>query len=138
MIKYALICELEHEFEGWFSSSSAYDEQAGAGLVECPECGTSQVRKALMAPAVKTSRSREGADSMEKMAAKVRAHIRRNYDYVGEDFADEARAIHEGDKPERLIYGETTPEQSKALKEEGVPVSPLPDELAPTPRKKAH
>jgi len=138
MIKYALICDRNHDFEGWFSDSAAYDDQSAAGLVECPECGSSEVRKALMAPAVATSRSREAAASMQEMAAKVRAHIRSNYDYVGEDFATEARAIHDGDKPERLIYGETTPEESKALQEDGVPVSPLPDELAPTPPKKAH
>ena len=93
-----------------------------------------------MAPAVSTSRKKEASPEaqMRAMASKVRSHIRENYDYVGEDFATEARAIHEGEKPERLIYGETSAAQSQSLQEDGVPVTPLPDALAPTPPKKAN
>ena len=140
MIKYALKCEYEHEFEGWFSDSASYDDQADRGLVECPNCGSSVVGKALMTPSVSTARKREATpqSQMAEMAGKVRAHIRNNYDYVGDDFATEARAMHEGEKPERLIYGEASPKESKALSDEGVPVSPLPDELAPVPPKKVN
>ncbi|WP_300528302.1 DUF1178 family protein [Maricaulis sp.] len=140
MIKYALLCDEEHKFEAWFSSSDGYDEQVKRGLVECPHCGSTQVRKALMAPAVSTSRKKEASPQaqMQAMAAKVRSHIRENYDYVGEDFATEARAMHEGEKPERLIYGETSAAESQSLQEDGVPVTPLPDALAPTPPKKAN
>lgn len=140
MIKYALLCDEEHAFEAWFSSSDGYDEQARRGLVECPHCGSTQVRKALMAPAVSTSRKKEASPEaqMRAMASKVRSHIRENYDYVGEDFATEARAMHEGEKPERLIYGETSAAQSQSLQEDGVTVTPLPDALAPTPPKKAN
>ncbi|WP_300553788.1 DUF1178 family protein [Maricaulis sp.] len=140
MIKYALLCDEEHTFEAWFSSSDGYDEQVQRGLVECPHCGSTQVRKALMAPAVSTSRNKEASPEaqMRAMAAKVRSHIRENYDYVGEDFASEARAMHEGEKPERLIYGETSAAESQSLQEDGVPVTPLPDALAPTPPKKAN
>jgi hypothetical protein len=140
MIKYALVCDEEHEFEAWFSNSDAYDEQVARGLVECPHCGTTSVRKALMAPAVKTSRKREASPEhqLREAASKVRAHIRDNFDYVGDDFTKEARAMHDGEKPERLIYGEASPAESQALKDDGVPVSPLPDALAPVPPKKAH
>lgn len=131
MIKYALICENEDEFEGWFDSSAAYDEQEAKGLVSCPICASAKVRKAPMAPAV--ARNRESA---AEIAAKVRAHIRDSFDYVGDSFADEARAIHEGDAPDRPIWGEATPDEAKAMAEEGLPVAPLPAPLAPvSPRK---
>tara|TARA_R110000868_G_scaffold68551_8_gene202649 strand:+ start:15875 stop:16297 length:423 start_codon:yes stop_codon:yes gene_type:complete len=140
MIRYALVCDEEHEFEAWFSNSTAFDEQNQRDLVECPQCGSVDVRKAVMSPAVATSRKREATPEakLKAMAAQVKAHIRTNYDYVGGDFAAEARAIHAGDKPDRLIYGETSPQEGEALREEGVPVAPLPDVLAPTPPKKAN
>ncbi|MBO6729262.1 MAG: DUF1178 family protein [Maricaulis sp.] len=140
MIKYALLCDQDHEFEAWFSNSASYDDQVARKLVECPHCGSLDVRKALMAPAVRTSRKREASpeEQVKQMASKVRAHIRDNYDYVGDEFASEARAMHEGEKPERLIYGETSAEESKALTDEGVPVTPLPDAFAPTPPKKVN
>ncbi len=141
MIRYALLCDADHEFEAWFSSSDSYDEQAARGLVECPHCGSVTVRKALAAPAVSTSRAKEARSEQRKlaeMAGKVRAHIRQNFDYVGEDFAREAREMHEGRKEARLIYGETSPEESRRLIEDGVAVTPLPDLFAPVPPKKAN
>ncbi|MGY6628300.1 MAG: DUF1178 family protein [Oceanicaulis sp.] len=162
MIRYALVCDAGHEFEAWFSSSDGYEEQAARGLVECPHCGSNEVRKQIMTPAVRTSRSREvrgaarpaapdaaaepvinvpgeaGAADFEAVARKVRAHIRSHYDYVGEDFARQARAIHAGDAPQRLIYGETSPAEREKLSEEGVPCAPLPAPFAPIPAKKAN
>ena len=142
MIRYALVCDAEHEFEAWFSDSQACDDQIARDLVECPHCGSHAVRKALMAPAVSTARKREAAASpqaeLKQLADRVKAHIRKNFDYVGGDFAREARAMHAGEKPERLIYGETTAEESARLADEGVPVAPLPDALAPVPPKKAN
>ncbi|MCC5980383.1 MAG: DUF1178 family protein [Oceanicaulis sp.] len=142
MIRYALQCDEGHSFEAWFSSSEDYESQEARGLVECPTCGSVAVTRAVMAPAVRTSKGREMSTNaepdFEEVARKVRAHIRNNYDYVGPDFASEARAIHEGAKPERLIYGETTPEERTRLAEEGVPCAPLPEPFAPTPPKKAN
>lgn len=140
MIRYALICDSEHGFEAWFSDSAAYDDQAERGLVECPHCGSLAVRKAPMAPAVASGRKREASAERQaaEMASKVRAHIRGHYDYVGEAFASEARAIHAGEKPQRLIYGEASPADSRALTETGVPVVPIPDAFAPVPPKKAN
>lgn len=136
MIRYNLICASNHEFEGWFSSSSDYDDQAESGLLSCPSCGTIQVEKAIMAPAIKTARktearSEEAAKAMTAMAAKIRTEIGKNCDNVGANFAEEARAIHYGEKPERGIYGSTTAEESAKLKDEGIEAHPLPDVFVP-------
>lgn len=133
MIKYALACEHAHEFEGWFGSSSDYDEQAARGLVECPVCGTHEVKKQIMAPAVAGTKKREAPAVNPQMHAmmmdamgKVRQHVEENFDYVGDGFAKEARAIHDGKSEERDIYGEATPKEVKALVEDGIKVAPLP------------
>jgi hypothetical protein len=134
MIRYALRCDQGDKFEAWFSNSADFDAQAAGGLIQCPLCGSVHVEKALMAPAVRTSKSKsaekERATAMA-MATKVREHIRDNFDYVGDSFADEARKIHEGAAEDRPIWGEATPTQAKELAEEGVPVAPLPPALAP-------
>ncbi|MEZ5996257.1 MAG: DUF1178 family protein [Hyphomonadaceae bacterium] len=140
MIRYDLRCANGDEFEAWFGSIADYDKQAGAGLVECPHCGSTHVEKAPMAPAVRTGRAKEAQKERAvamAMAAKVREHIKENFDYVGDKFADEARKMHEGDAEERAIWGEATPDEARALAEEGVPAAPLPAELAPqlAPRK---
>jgi hypothetical protein len=139
MIKYDLKCDNGDEFEAWFGSIADYDKQADAGLVECPHCGSKHVTKAPMAPAVQTSRKQEARKDRAvamAMAAKVREHIKDNFDYVGDKFADEARKMHEGESEERAIWGEATPEEVRALEEDGVPASPLPPALAPVQPKK--
>ena len=143
MIKYDLKCAHDHDFEVWFSKSSDFDEQAPKGLIACPNCGSTKVEKAIMAPNVSTSRKKEAiaakrAQSMKMMNAaadKIRQEIENNCDYVGENFADEARAMHYGEKDERGIYGEATPEQASDLLEEGIGVAPLPAAIAPKPKK---
>ncbi len=132
MIRYALACDAGHEFEGWFGSSSDYDDQSGRGLLSCPVCDSADVRKQIMAPAVAgTKRTRREApaaprEMMMQALAKVRAHVEENFDYVGDAFASEARAIHEGRSEKRDIYGEASPTEVKKLVEDGVPVAPLP------------
>ncbi|MCR5877110.1 DUF1178 family protein [Phenylobacterium sp. J367] len=136
MIKYALTCEHEHAFEGWFGSSADYDDQQAAGLLECPMCGTKHVRKQIMAPAVagtkKTAPAREAAPQMQAMMmeamGQIRRHVEENFDDVGDAFAREARAIHEGRSEQRGIYGQATPKEVQGLVEDGVPVAPLPPE----------
>jgi hypothetical protein len=132
MIRYQLRCPQDHEFEGWFRSSADYDAQAKKGLLECPVCGSGEVDKAIMAPAVATAEAKEDrAMRMTKMRqffTQVRKHIENNAEYVGEKFPDEARAIHYGDAEERQIYGEATLADAKELMEEGIPVLPLPPE----------
>jgi hypothetical protein len=135
MIKYALTCANEDSFEGWFASSAEYDDQEARNLIECPLCGSTTIRKAPMAPAVRTRES-AATPSPAEIAARVRAHIREKFDYVGEGFASEARAINDGEAPDRPIWGEATPDEARALTEEGLPVAPLPAALAPTPPRK--
>lgn len=142
MIKYALLCDHEHAFEGWFGASADFDDQATRGLIACPVCGSKAVRKQIMAPAVVGARPQgEGAaeapakaqELMMQVAAQVREHVETNFDYMGDAFAREARAIHEGRSEERGIYGEASPAEVKALREDGVRVAPLP----PAPPKKS-
>ncbi len=133
MIRYALACEHAHEFEGWFGSSSDYDDQLAKGQLECPVCASRSVRKQIMAPAVAGTKKRGEVVAGQPMRAmmmealgRARAHVEENFDYMGDKFADEARAIHEGRSEERGIYGEATPKEVRALVEDGVQVAPLP------------
>lgn len=140
MIKYALACEHGHDFEGWFGSSSDYDDQHGRGLLECPVCASKAVRKQIMAPAVtgtkaQTMPAEERAQKravMMQALKQVREHVEENFDNVGDAFAREARAIHDGKSENRPIYGDATPAEVKALVEDGIPVAPLPA-LPPEP-----
>jgi hypothetical protein len=136
LVRYQLLCDQDHEFEGWFSSSADYERQEAEHLVPCPVCGSGQVRRAVMAPAV--ARRDRGAHDLAAIAAKVRAHVRDNFEHVGERFADEARAIHDGEAPDRPIWGQTSIAEAKALADEGLPVAPLPDAFAPTPPTKVN
>ena len=134
MIRYALLCEHGHGFEGWFGASADYEDQQARGLLECPVCGSKAVRKAIMAPAVSGTKAQvavsgpppEAREMMMQAAQAVRRHVEDNFDYVGDAFAREARAIHEGKSEERGIYGEASGPEVKKLIEDGVPVAPLP------------
>ena len=140
MIRYALLCEHDHEFEGWFSASTDYDDQCARGLLECPLCASKAVRKAVMAPAIAGTKAQIGSDAppaqmremMLQHAQAVRAHVEENFDYVGDSFAKEARDMHEGKTEERGIYGEASGQEVKKLVEDGVPVAAMP----PKPRAK--
>jgi hypothetical protein len=141
MIRYALHCEAGHGFEAWFGTSADYDDQAARGLVECPDCGSRAVSKQIMAPAVAGTRKSSPAPDpakmqgmMMQMAREVRSHVERNFDYVGDAFAREARDIHEGRSEKREIYGEATPAEVRRLKDDGVPCAPLPS-APPDPAK---
>lgn len=144
MIKYNLICKQDHEFEAWFSSSADYDVQRKKRLVQCPHCGSAKVEKAIMSPNVSTSRKKAAIASkqkqamamMNKAAQTIRKEIEDKCDYVGDKFADEARAIHYGEKEERPIYGQASAKEAKELNDEGVAIAPLPDVLTPKSAKK--
>jgi hypothetical protein len=140
MIRYALTCEHEHGFEAWFGSSTDYDDQAARGLVECPICASKLIRKQIMAPAVAGTKRRDVSSPSEAQTqammmeamGKIRRHVEETFDYVGDAFATEARAIHEGRSDDRPIYGEATAREVEALHRDGVKVAPLP----PAPPKK--
>ncbi|MBK8837905.1 MAG: DUF1178 family protein [Hyphomonadaceae bacterium] len=139
MIRYSLACVGEHEFEAWFSNSKTYDTQRKKKLVECPVCGSTDVKKQIMAPMVRSSdRAVPTEVAAAKIAAEIRQHISSTHDYVGEKFADEARAMYYGETEHRPVWGEVTPEVAKDLIDEGVPAMPLPKPFAPDPpRRKA-
>lgn len=150
MIHYQLQCRDRHSFDGWFKDSEGYDRQAAAGLVACPVCGGTQVERALMAPAIpKKGRPARNAtaapppapaaEAAPKAVAngpvpaqvmallqRMRAEIERKCDYVGDDFADEARRIHAGESEARGIYGEASDAEAEALQEEGIEVARIP------------
>ena len=141
MIHYQLACAADHGFDGWFRDSAGFEKQAKAGLVACPQCGNTEVRRALMAPAVgrraespspppaQAPMAKAAAvlpDQVRAVLARMRSEIEKNCDYVGPGFAAEARRIHNGEAEARGIYGETTPEEAVALKEDGVEVASIP------------
>lgn len=156
MIVFDLHCEHGHRFEGWFGSSEDYESQLALGLVECPECGTKQVSKAPMAPAVPAKGNTrsdapvpapvearvdeapmanrempaEVQQAMEKLA-EAQAKALKNSTFVGEDFAKQSREMHYGERDEAPIHGQATLKEAKDLVDEGVPVAPLPFPVAP-------
>ncbi len=127
MIRFALRCANAHDFESWFRSAEAFDRLQAAREIVCPDCGSAEVGKAVMAPNVAAAQPpHEAADPRREMLARLRREVETKSDYVGRDFPAEARRIHEGEAERRSIWGEARPEEARALVEEGVPVAPLP------------
>jgi hypothetical protein len=150
MIRYNLRCDRGHAFESWFQSSTAYESQEKRKLVNCPACGSAKVERAIMAPQIVSKKSRDRAaepvaapstdvttpSSTPLMMAQerelraklkeLRDHIVKNADNVGERFPNEARKMHYGDIEHRPIYGEASPDEARALIDEGVEVMPVP------------
>ncbi len=137
MIRYALGCAEGHEFDSWFPDSAAFEKLRKRGLVACPDCGSTAVDKAIMAPAVvgeKRAAREASAETLlddkrrhdRRMIARLRREIEANTDDVGAKFPEVARAIHAGDEPERAIRGQASLNETRALIEEGVGVLPIP------------
>jgi hypothetical protein len=138
MIIFDLKCAPQgHVFEAWFGSSEDYEAQKARGLVSCPLCGTAEVEKAPMAPRVGAKGNRQGGPPPEQIKAllasmaEAQKQMLETSEHVGPRFADEARAIHLGESEARSIHGQATPEQADELREEGIPVAPLPFPLIP-------
>lgn len=146
MIHYQLQCGQSHGFDGWFKDSASFDKQARRGLIECPECGGTDIQRALMAPAVAKRKTQAVAapapapaqPEPAKVAAaripaqvlaalqRLRSEVEKNCEYVGPSFADQARAMHRGETEAKPIYGETSEEQAETLVEEGIQVAKIP------------
>jgi hypothetical protein len=134
MIAFDLLCSGGHRFESWFQSGAAFDRQQAEGAVECPLCRSRSVVKAPMAPHVGRTVTSGGeqpetvtaADQMLTALHRLRQHIEENCDYVGARFPEEARRIFYGEKERREIYGEASADESAALRDEGIPVQPIP------------
>lgn len=155
MIRYDLRCSRHHEFDGWFQDSAGFDRLAASGMLECPACGGSDVAKRLMTPAVARVAVAKGRSpgtdptpalpvaaatpepvaqavggrlppQMLAMLQRMRAEVEAKCDYVGPDFASEARRIHRGESDRDGIYGETTEAEAEALADEGIEVGRIP------------
>ena len=150
MIRYALVCDKKHEFDIWFGGSADYEKQRKRKLVTCPTCGSANVEKAIMAPAITRGGKRRGstapitnepvpAPAPEPVAMispqerefrtklrELREHLIKNADNVGKKFPEEARKMHYGEIEHRSIYGEASPEEAKELHDEGIEFHPLP------------
>lgn len=151
MIHYQLRCDQDHGFDGWYKDSAAFEKLSKGGMIDCPVCGSRKVSRALMAPAIARTRPADPvapaapapeqsapAGSAPQAAAgpmpaqvvallqRMRAEVEKNCDYVGPDFAEEARRMHRGESEHRGIYGETSDGEAEALQEEGISVARLP------------
>lgn len=152
MIRYTLRCEKDHPFESWFRDSGSYDDLRAAGLVACPACGSASVEKALMSPAVVTSRKRarapaslptkagetlptpptasivgdEHADKRRALLRQLRDHLIEQTKDVGPAFAVEARRIHDGEAEEQAIRGVASADEVQNLLEDGIEIMPFP------------
>ncbi|MFO6447374.1 DUF1178 family protein [Erythrobacter sp. NE805] len=154
MIVYDLACTDGHRFEGWFGSSADFEDQRARGLLACPSCGSGEVSKAPMAPAVPAKGNQRQevlpAPATQPMAntpmapevqkalrqlAKVQAEVLKNSTWVGDRFAEETRRMHYGERDEAPIHGQASLAEAKALIEEGVPVAPLPFPVAPPDKR---
>jgi hypothetical protein len=150
MIVFDLACDGGHRFEGWFGSSQDFDDQHAGGLVNCPECGSSEIAKAPMAPAVprKSNQQNEGALRADRPAmargplpqevasalaklAEVQAKALESSTWVGEEFVERTRAMHYGEQEPEVIHGRAEIAEAIELIEEGIAVAPLPFPIRP-------
>ena len=133
MINYTLKCDQNHTFDSWFKSAEAFEMLVKKSMVVCSECGSTKITKAIMAPSVSTSRKKDNKPSeLEKKSKlkndilELKKKIEANSEYVGNNFANEARSMYLGETPERSIYGEAKADDAKKLIDVGIPVMPLP------------
>ncbi|WP_300648078.1 DUF1178 family protein [Paenalcaligenes sp.] len=132
-----LQCESGHLFEGWFASHEDYDQQVAKGWLSCPVCDSKTITKKLSAPRLnlRHASAAEAAPAKVDVAtiqAKLLQQLKqviKNTDDVGDNFAQEARKMHEGESPERAIRGSATVEEYQSLREEGIAVLPIPEFL---------
>ena len=149
MIVFDLCCGEGHRFEGWFGSSDDFAAQQARGLVACPQCGSAEIEKAPMAPAVPRKGNQrseakrtvaggalppEAAEMLGKIA-QLQAEALKASTWVGEAFAEQSRKMHYGERDPQAIHGQASREEARALVEEGITIAPLlfpvapPDEL---------
>ena len=135
MIKYKLICkDCELSFDSWFASSQEYEKLKMRNFLICHNCNSKKIDKSLMAPKLINKSNSEILEQKnlkyKKVSKKIREYqnfIKNNFEYVGENFAYEARSIHYKDKKKKKgIYGTATNDQIKELKEEGINTETIP------------
>lgn len=159
MIVFDLSCDQGHRFEGWFGSSDDYANQQARGLVTCPQCGSGEITKAPMAPAVPAKGNSRSGSTGEMIAAQdeggtdlhpvsskpmpeevqkaltalaqAQEKALKNSTWVGDKFAEKSRAMHYGEADEAPIHGRASAEEAQSLVNEGIAVAPLPFPIAP-------
>ena len=134
MIKYNLKCENDHEFESWFSNSNEFDKLNKKNLLECIFCSSNKIKKSIMAPMISGSKSKDESDELfdkdsykrRKNLIKLREHIEKNFEFVGDKFSEKVREVYYDKKTKKSIYGTTTPEEREELAEEGIDLLSIP------------
>ena len=135
MIKYNLKCNNDHEFESWFSDSKEFERLKTRKLLECIYCSSKKIKKSIMAPMISVSKNNNVnkfqinekiLQKQRNKLIKLRNFIEKNFEYVGEDFSKKVREIYYDKKNKKTIYGITTPEERKDLKEEGIDLLSIP------------
>ena len=135
MIKYNLKCDNEHEFESWFSDSKEFERLKTRKLLECIYCDSKKIKKSIMAPMISVSKNNKVnkfqinekiLQNKRNQLIKLRNFIEKNFEYVGEDFSKKVREIYYDKKNKKTIYGITSPEERKELKEEGIDLLSIP------------
>ncbi len=127
MIRYALICDAGHDFDGWFRDSDTFESQSSQRLVSCPFCSSTNVTRGVMAPHVARGGQEEEAARLRGMIRQLHDKVVATTEDVGERFPQEARAIEDGDAQRRPIRGRATFEEAKALLEDGIEILPVPE-----------
>ena len=135
MIRYDLVCENEHFFESWIKDSKSYQKQLEANEIACPKCNNSNISKSLMAPGIpKKTNTKNGnvianssSSSISNAIRKIRDEIKKNSEYVGDQFPEEARKIHYNEAEMRSIYGKASKTEITELVDEGIDIIQIPE-----------
>ena len=136
MIKYNLKCDNDHEFESWFSDSNEFNKLNKKNLLECIYCSSNKIQKSIMSPMVSGTKSTEDKNKVslldqklineKKQLIKLREHIEKNFEFVGDKFSEKVRDVYYDKDTKKSIYGTTTPEEKKELEEEGIDLLSIP------------
>ena len=134
MIKYNLKCDSNHEFESWFSNSNEFKKLNKKKLLECIYCSSNNIEKSIMSPMVSGTKSNEEKISLlnqkllkeKKELIKLRQHIEKNFEFVGDKFSEKVRDIYYDKDTKKSIYGTTTQEERKELEQEGIDLLSVP------------
>jgi hypothetical protein len=136
MIKYKLVCKNKHEFESWFSESQEYEKLSKKKLLECIYCGSINVKKNIMSPRILSGQNKDKekenkifnkeVQKAKNDFLKLRKFVEKNFEFVGDRFADRVRDVYYDKKSNKNIYGSTTQQEREELKEEGINLTTIP------------
>lgn len=132
MIVFDLICDEQHQFEGWFGNSEEFDTQKKTGLLTCPICGSEHVTKLLSPSRVNFGKMEKQAldllaiqSDAQQLLSRINKYISSHFEDVGSEFAEEARKMHYGDVDERNIRGSASYDEARELHDEGIDIFPI-------------